>query len=372
MPPTGPVPLPTLLSQALVAYTIEFDNEAEHRMPHRTTRYSEAQRPGLRGPWLVSMVMWFNCMRYVSDEPMLVSELQQRARTGTNLDGMRRWGYVSLESGSGDPKRKPRDLTIRATPRGLQAREVWRPLAAEIEDRWRERFGRAEVDRLHAALAAVAAQIELDLPDCMPILAHGLWSGRHEFAPRQAAPVSGPSGPGLSLPVLLARVLLAIAVRFERHAKLPMAVHANLLRVLDTDGVLVKDLPVRSGVSKEAIAMALGLLARTGLAVVGPAPGGGRFKAARLTDRGREAQWAYTDVLGQLDSRAAQSFGADTVTGLRSALERLAGDPDDPAHAPLMAGLEPYPDNWRADVRPPQTLPHYPMVLHRGGFPDGS
>ena len=37
-----------------------------------------------------------------------------------------------------------------------------------------------------------------------------------------------------------------------------------------------------------------------------------------------------------------------------------------------MRGLEPYPDNWRADVRPPQALPHYPMVLHRGGFPDGS
>ncbi|HEX4258836.1 MAG TPA: hypothetical protein VH089_27360 [Streptosporangiaceae bacterium] len=372
MPLTGPLPLPTLLSQALVAYTIEFDNEAEHRMPHRTTRYSQAQPPGLRGPWLVSMVMWFNCMQHVSDEPMLVSELQQRARTGTNLDGMRRWGYVSLESETGDPKRKPRDLTIRATQRGRQAQQVWRPLAAEIEDRWRERFGRAEVDRLQAALAAVAAQIELDLPDCMPILAHGLWSGRQEFAPRRAAPVAGQPGPHLSLPVLLARVLLALAAGFERHSKLSMAVHANLLRVLDTDGVLVKDLPGRSGVSKEAIAMALGLLTRGDLAVVGPAPGGGRFKAARLTDRGQEARWAYTDLLGKTDSRAAQRFGADTVAGLRSALERLAGDPADPAHTPLMAGLEPYPDSWRADVRPPQTLPHFPMVLHRGGFPDGS
>ena len=49
-----PVPLPTLLSQALVAYTIEFDNEAEHRMPHRTTR---GTGPRLRGVWLVSMAM---------------------------------------------------------------------------------------------------------------------------------------------------------------------------------------------------------------------------------------------------------------------------------------------------------------------------
>ena len=35
-------------------------------------------------------------------------------------------------------------------------------------------------------------------------------------------------------------------------------------------------------------------------------------------------------------------------------------------------GLQPYPDGWRAKVRAPETLPHHPMVLHRGGFPDGS
>ncbi|HEX4259187.1 MAG TPA: hypothetical protein VH089_29135 [Streptosporangiaceae bacterium] len=369
MPLTGPLPLPTLLSQALVAYTIEFDNEAEHQMPHRTTRYSQ---PGLRGLWLVSMAMWLNCMQYVTAEPMLVSELEQRARTGTNLDGMRRWGYVLLESESGDPRRKPADLTIRATRKGQQAQEVWQPLAAEIEGRWRERFGAGEVDRLRAALAAVAAQTGLDLPDCMPILHHGLFSGRPKFPAREPADEPGQSELTLPLPVLLARVLLALAAGFERHSKLSMAVHANLLRVLDTDGVLVKDLPGRSGVSKEAIAMALGLLTRGDLAVVGPAPGGGRFKAARLTGRGQEAQWAYADALGQLDTRTAQRFGPGIVAGLRAALEPLAGDPADPAHAPLMAGLEPYPDNWRADVRPPQTLPHFPMVLHRGGFPDGS
>jgi hypothetical protein len=38
----------------------------------------------------------------------------------------------------------------------------------------------------------------------------------------------------------------------------------------------------------------------------------------------------------------------------------------------LLAGLEPYPDNWRAKIRKPTELPHFPMVLHRGGYPDGS
>jgi hypothetical protein len=359
-----PLPITTLLSQALVAYTIEFDNEAEHRMPHRTTRYNE---PGLRGVWLVSMAMWLNCMQYLSDEPMLVSDLERQARTGTNLDGMRRWGYVVLESESGrDPRRKPKDLTIRATRRGQQAQEVWRPLGAEVEERWRVRFGAAAVDRLRAALAAVAGQLDLDLPDAMPILHHGLRSARSGFAARE--PVAEPD---LALPVLLARVLVWITARFEKRSPLSLPVCADLLRVLDTEGVLVKELPARTGVSKEALAMAIGQLTVRDLAVVGPAPGS-RFKAARLTQRGREAQWTYADVMDQLDSRLGPRFGPGTVAALRAALEPLAGDPDDPAHAPLMAGLEPYPDNWRADTPPPATLPHFPMVLHRGGFPDGS
>ncbi len=42
------------------------------------------------------------------------------------------------------------------------------------------------------------------------------------------------------------------------------------------------------------------------------------------------------------------------------------------AASPLAAGLVPSPDNWRSRVRRPETLPHHPMVLHRGGYPDGS
>ncbi len=40
--------------------------------------------------------------------------------------------------------------------------------------------------------------------------------------------------------------------------------------------------------------------------------------------------------------------------------------------SPLFTGLEPDPAGWRGAVRKPRTLPHYPMVLHRGGYPDGS
>lgn len=49
----APLPLPALLSQVLVAFTIEADNELEHQLPHRTTRGPAAG--SRRGPWLVSL-----------------------------------------------------------------------------------------------------------------------------------------------------------------------------------------------------------------------------------------------------------------------------------------------------------------------------
>jgi hypothetical protein len=72
--------------------------------------------------------------------------------------------------------------------------------------------------------------------------------------------------------VLLSRVLLAFAVEFEHESRLSLAIGASVLRVLDTDGVRVRDLPCLSGVSKEAIAMAMGILTKRGLAVTGACP----------------------------------------------------------------------------------------------------
>jgi hypothetical protein len=66
-----------------------------------------------------------------------------------------------------------------------------------------------------------------------------------------------------------------------------------------------------------------------------------------------------------------ERFAAPDLADLRFALERLVGDPAG-GDSPLLAGLEPYADGWRASRRQIKTLPHYPMVLHRGGYPDGS
>jgi methyltransferase (TIGR00027 family) len=372
-PPPDTLPLPALLSQALVAFTIEFDNEAEHRLPHRTTSHGSWSHGEGDATWLVSLAMWENCMRYVTAEPITVGDLEARARTGTNLDGMRRWGYVTID---GTAKRvhngRPGpDAVLRATVAGLRAREIWRPLAGQVERRWRERYGADQVDGLRVPLTSLVGRLDPGLPDCLPILHAALLSPGPDprLPPRPASSDMASAGPeALPLSALLSRVLLSFAVEYEREAGLSLALGANVLRVLGAEGTRLRDLPALTGTSKAAVSWALGILTRGHLAAEEPDPAASRGKVARLTARGLDAQHAYHELAGAIERRWHERF-TDGVTGaLRASLAPLAsGDPP-----PLFAGLRPYPDNWRASVRPPVTLPHFPMVLHRGGYPDGS
>jgi methyltransferase (TIGR00027 family) len=396
------LPLSALLSQALVAFTIELDNEAEHRVPHTTTDHGLADGAQPGAPWLTSLVMWANCLRFLPDDGITVAELHDLARTWTNLDGMRRWGYVTYTPDPGRGKRPGSDSVMRPTAKGRQARDLWRGLDDVIEERWRARFGPAAVGALRSALADIAADLDPALPDCLPILHHGLFSTQPDIAePDIAEPdIAEPSPPAASasaaasaptptapaatfatattsapsdaLPLwaLLSRVLLAFATDFERESPVSLAIAADVLRVLPADGDAVRnrDIPALAGVSKESIAMALGYLGNRGLTAEGPDPSASRGKVTRLTPSGGRARQAYDDLVAAIEERWRMRFGADRVAALRASLEPLAtGDPP-----PLFAGLVPYPEGWRAKVSRPSVLPHYPMVLHRGGYPDGS
>jgi methyltransferase (TIGR00027 family) len=371
--PGGPLSVSALLSQALVAHIIELDNEAEHRLPHRTTNHGAA---GLGGTWLVSLAMFENCLRYVTDQPITVGELETLARTRTNLDGMRRWGYITID-GTAQKIHQARPgpgAVLRATARGQRARETWLPLPALIEQRWRERFGAGQIGQLRRSLEAIAARLDPGLPDCLPILGQTLFSqtlfSQTLFSP---GPDPGlpprPDQPGvatLPLSALLSRVLLAFALDYERESTLSLAVSANVLRVLRPDGTRPRDLPVMTGTSREAVNWATGVLLRAGLAAEEPDPAASRGKVTRLTPAGLHAQRLYLELLGTVEDRWRQRH--ETLSALRQSLQALAGGQP----PPLFQALQPYPGNWRASVRPPRTLPYYPMVLHRGGYPDGS
>ena len=189
----------------------------------------------------MSLVMWSDCMRFVGDERITGRELEHLARTKTNLNGMQRWGYITIEA-------PPRSAgVIRATSKGRQARNVGRPLFGEIEQRWQTRFGKDPIQRLRESLGALIRQMDGELPDCLPILGYGLFS---RVSDRRRQTPAGPQD-HLTLSALLSRVLLAFAIEFERESDLSLAISANVVRVLNEKGVRVRDVPLLAGVSKD-------------------------------------------------------------------------------------------------------------------------
>jgi hypothetical protein len=341
-----------MLSQVLVAFTIELDNEFEHRLPNRTTRGPSAPRGA---PWLTSYVMWANVLRYVDADGVTIGELHARAHTRMDsLAGLQRWRYVTV-----DPER-----VVRPTAAGRRAQEVWRPLASVIEERWRDRLGDDAVAALRGSLEPLVGRIEIELPLYLPVLGYGLVSERPAGEPRAPRETSS-----LDLPALLSQVLLEFTLRFEGESQLSLPVYADVVRLVGENGLAVRELPRLSGVSKEAIAMAVGFLARHGFAQVDA-------RHVTLTAKGLQAQREDADLLGTLDK------GATETARLRDALQDILDRPGG-EEGPLSKGLVPYPDGWRARRPylaqttamihdPAGSLPHQPMVLHRGGYPDGS
>ena len=360
----------TLLSRPLSAFTIEMDNEYEHRTIHRTTLQ---RRPGAsqRGPWLTSFAMYSNCLQFLDDAAISVRDIERLARTSTNVDGMRRWGYIKLSPPPDRPdsKRPGAGWLMELTPGGRASQESWRPLPQLIEQRWRDRFGADVVTSLRAALWEVNQSLDVAYPDFLPILGYGLFTrGRGAGDERPMPPASdAPLRADSPLTALLCRLLCGFAYDFERDSTISLAISANLLRTLDVVGIRNRDLPERAGVSRESIAMAMGILQKANLVEIGGEAG----KPVRLTSKGLTAQRNALELIADLEQRWLQRFGKRTIQRLRQALERLGGDPHQGSSL-LFEGLKPYPDNWRASTPQLRTLPHFPMVLHRGGYPDGS
>ena len=376
-------PLTTFLSQVLVAFIIEFDNEFEQRAPHRTTTVSRNE-DRRTGPWLTSMAGW-NFMSLVGEEGVTVRQLERQARAATlPLPGMQRWRYVLVAPDPADKRPKPpkRDWLIRPTAKGSRAREIWRPLTAIIEQRWQERFGADFIDSLRNFLAAIVSHFDFELPDFLPVLGYGLFATVNiEPKPSLAAEKPNPSSTH-PLPTLFAKALLAITLDFERQWPVSLPIYLNTLRILDQPGVPHRDLPRLAGVSKEVIGFTMSFLRSRVLLEVVPDPMSARTKLVRLTEKGIEAKAACRQRLFEVEENFRNSWGQDKSEQLRTSLIAILHARDG-GQSLLGQGLIPHPEGWRgsnlyiaqtlAMVQDPAgTLPHYPMVLHRGGYPDGS
>jgi DNA-binding MarR family transcriptional regulator len=367
------LPLPALLSQVLVAFIIEFDNEFEHQVAHRTTNHG-ATTGSRHVPWLVSRVMWSNFLQFVDPHGTTIRELRSRLQMPdknlriwlTRLVDW--WGYLTIESRQAGTaaKRMHPDAVVLATAGGRKALQVWPTLDNMVETRWRERFGKETVDHLRQSSATIANRI--DAPDSLPILGYGLFSRGPEPNKQQSTGALA-NHAGLSLPSLLSRVLLSFAIEFERESDVSLAISANVLRLLTDAEVPLSELPRMAAISKEASAMSLSFLVKRGYVVAKSKPGGTRGKVVLLTPKGNKAKEVYSQRVETIEQQWQALYGERPVALLRESLAQLIGDPPPSS---LLCCLEPYPDGWRASLPKPAGLPHYPMILHRGGFPDGS
>jgi hypothetical protein len=340
------VPLTTRLSWVWIALTIEVDNAVEAAGAERVGRH-----------FRVSLPMWTNGLRFIDEDGITVDELRTRARAACNIGGLERWGWISVGEGTrrrrdgyGSQRGVKGTTVLRPTRAGAYARRIWPSAVSGVEERWRTRFGDDVIVRLRDALVAVAAAMPWSPPEINPS------DGFRSHVVDGDADAGEPPLVGL-----LGQVLTAHTLRHEQTAEVSLPLAANVLRIMGSEVVRIRDLPSLSGLSKEGIAMATGYLQRRRLAT------SVAERAIRLTSDGLDALDGYR-----------QRTARETGTPLQDALAAVIGQRD-----ALAAGLVPPPGCWRGErpyraqtqrlmADPVGALPWHPMVLHRGAWPDAA
>jgi DNA-binding MarR family transcriptional regulator len=362
-------PLSSALSRTLVAFTIEADDEFEHRMPHRTTNHGTTAAPGAGDevPWLVSLLMSSMCMRFIPPDGTTVRSYARSAwwltpkGLSTTLRRMSGWwGYLCFDEAAGSGPSARADRFVRPTAGGHRAHEAWDHLIEDVEGRWCDRLGQHRVRALRSALQDLVGQFDRPRPDCLPL---------YDIDLDRKAPRS-PEVPD-TLHGLLSQAIIAFEEEFESAHPVPLHLCGNVLRVLGDGPMPVKDLAARTGLAKDGVEGGLRALQHRKLATVGPDPSGRRLRVASLTRIGSERHRQAVELTGVVEERWRQRYGKQRLDALADALTPIAGPPENPT-GPLWAGLYRYEEGWRSSLPRPDTLPHHPVVSHRGGYLDGA
>jgi hypothetical protein len=320
--------LSALLSQLLVAFTVELDNEFERRM-------GEAGYPGARLSWVV----WTDLMRFLARGAVSVRDLPANSadpdkQPKFRLGCLERWGFVILEThqpekrqrrdGWGSGRGIRADWMVRLSAKGASACEIWPPLAGLIERRWEQRFGNATISRLREALANIS--------DKLAVPAQATHTGGHP-----------------TLPGLLSRLLSAFRLEFDPASPLPLTLCANTLRVLGEQPARLADLPRLTGASPEQSDIGWQLRPYV---VVKPDPAARRGKVVHLSPRGLQAQQTYYRLIGEIELRWEAQVGRNALSELRKLMLELFDrrGKDGPL---LSEGLVPPPGTVRAGDQAP-------------------
>ncbi|HXX15135.1 MAG TPA: hypothetical protein VEJ47_09565 [Candidatus Eremiobacteraceae bacterium] len=316
---TGSRPLSALLSQILVAYTVEFDSEFERRM--------SVVHPGTG----ISLTIFYTVMRFLDRHGVSVEQLARQSIASADtinfqLGCLERWRFLTLQPDPSDQRPIPQAFhrmagrqlrrgwgsgrgirdqwIVQLTTRGRSALEIWPPLFEDMDQRWRNRFGPQRITDLRNTLADIVAKLKSTPPDAPP-------------------PDSSRTAPGnttKSLPALLSLVLLAFAHEFNRDSPVSLGLCANTLRVLGATAIPERDIPRLTGCSPETSAIGWQLKP---FILVESGKTARRGKMVRLNARGLAAQATYTQLVQEIERRWLQRFGAENIRSLRHQLEQF-------------------------------------------------
>jgi DNA-binding MarR family transcriptional regulator len=146
---TPRLPLSALLSQALIAYTFEFDRALNSAHDSHGGRDVAP-----------SLAMWSNVLRFVGDrgvEARRLPELSGISKPATQilLHCLERHGWVTIDADAVDGRKH----IVRLTARCRKLRRVWLQVTADVEKRWEERVGEKTIADLREALEAATSQL---------------------------------------------------------------------------------------------------------------------------------------------------------------------------------------------------------------------
>lgn len=275
--------LSALLSQVLVAYTVEFDNEFELLM----------SQAGYRGARL-SLFIWRNLMRFIGSDGTSVRDLATQSLTPADqvkfeLGCLERWGFIFLQPGKragwGSGRGIRVDWIVNLALKGKTSVSIWPPLFSEIEHRWERRFGSDQISRLRKSLC-----------------------------------IDPTHSDSATLAELLSQLLEKFQLEFDRESPLPLVYCANTIRVLGDEPIRLAEIPRLTGSSPETSDIGWQLKPYV---VVTADPAARRGKVVRLSPRGMKAQETYHRLIGEIEKRWEERFGKAAIHALRESLEGL-------------------------------------------------